>query len=156
MVLMFPVLVVAAAGLICSLLGCIVPFAALAAAAALLCSKRIAAAILATTWLINQVLGFTVHHYPRDPSTFAWGIAIGVATAAAYACARIARGNAVMALLLAFAAFEGVLVLFSLRLGDWEAYVPSVIAMLFGTNALWFAAIVLVGRYGFGLHAARR
>jgi hypothetical protein len=155
MVLAFPILVVAAAGLACSLLGCVVPFAGLAAATALFCSKRLAAAILGATWLINQVLGFTVHHYPQDASTYTWGVAIGVATAAAYGCARIARGNAVIALLLAFAAFEGALMLFSVRLGDWEAYAPSVLATLFVTNALWFAAIALVGRYGFRLNPAR-
>lgn len=155
MILAFPVLLVAAVGVVCSLLGCVVPFAALSTAAALYCPPRVGAAIVATTWLINQLLGFTVHHYPTTASTFAWGIGIGAAAGAAYAFAYILRANVVAAFLVSFAAFEGVLMLFSIRLGGWEAYALPIVGMLFVVNLLWFVAMYAIGRYGFRLHAAR-
>jgi hypothetical protein len=155
MILAIPALLVLLAGLVCSLLGCVVPLAALAAFAAIFVSRRVAMLAIGATWILNQLLGFTIHHYPPTVSTFAWGIAIGVAAFAAYGVARIVRANAALALLASFVAFEGVLMLFSVRLGDWGAYAPSILLLLFATNVAWFAGMFALTTYGLRLHPSR-
>ena len=55
--------------------ACAVPLAAFAAIAALTLSRRDAFALVGAVWLANQIAGFTLLHYPMDPSTFAWGAA---------------------------------------------------------------------------------
>lgn len=151
----FPFMLVVVAAVACSLLGCAVPFAALAAAAATYCSLRTGVLVVVTAVVLNQVLGFTVHHYPRDPATIAWGVAIGVAALASFGAARLLRRASPAAFVAAFVILEAVLMLFSLRLGDWGAYAPAVLLPLLLVNAAWFAAIQFVARYGFDFHPAR-
>jgi len=155
MILAVPALLVLVAGLACSFLGCIVPLAALAAFAASYAPARVGIGTILATWLSGQVLGFTIHHYPMNGSTFAWGIAIGVAALAAYALARVARRNMVISFVVAFAAFEAVLMLFSIKLGDWDAYAPRILFMLLLTNAAWFTGMTLAVTYGLRLHPSR-
>ena len=155
MILAVPVLLTFAVGLACSFLSCGVPFAALGAFAAMFVSRRAAIAAIGVTWLFNQILGFTVHHYPKDPSTFAWGVGIGAAAFAAYALARMVRHNAIFAFLGAFIAYEAVLMLFSVRLGGWDAYTPSIILSICAVNAAWFAGMAAVTFYGLRLHPSR-
>jgi hypothetical protein len=155
MVLAFPVLLVGLVGIVCSILGCVVPFAAIAAAAAVYCGRRIGAGIVLVTWALNQLLGFTLHNYPHGASTYAWGAAIGVASMVSFLIAGALRRSAVLAFLAAFVAFEAVLMVFSIPLGDWGAYAPSILAQLLLTNALWFAGMYGVTRYGLNLHPAR-
>jgi hypothetical protein len=155
MILAVPALLVFIAGLVCSFLGCVVPFAALAAFAAIYVSPRVAIVTVLATWLLNQVLGFTIHHYPTDASTFAWGVAIGISALVAYALSRVARGNLAVSFVVSFVAFEAVLMLFSVRLGDWGAYAPKILLMLFLTNAAWFAGMAAAVTYGLRLHPSR-
>jgi hypothetical protein len=155
MVLAFPVLLIALIGIVCSVLGCMVPFAAIAAAAALYCGRKIGAGIVLVAWGLNQLLGFTVHGYAHTTSTYAWGLAIGIASIVSFVIAGVLRRSAVLAFLGAFVAFEAVLIVFSIPLGDWGAYAPRILAQLLLTNALWFAAMYGVTRYGLNLHPAR-
>src|SRR5690349_20282586 len=97
-----PSLTIVLVALFCSVFGCAMPFAAVAALAASNLPGRAGIAVVLGSWLINQLLGFTIHHYPRDASTFAWGLAMGVAAFAAYALARIVRERPVLALAVAF------------------------------------------------------
>jgi hypothetical protein len=155
MFLAFPVLLVGLAGIVCSVLGCVVPFSAIAAAAALYCGRKIGAGVVLVTWGVNQLLGFTLHGYPHTASTYAWGVAIGVASLVSFAVAGALRRSAAVAFVVAFLTFEAVLMVFSIPLGDWGAYAPRILAQLLLTNALWFAAIYGVTRYGLNLHPAR-
>jgi hypothetical protein len=150
MIAAFPFVVLLAIGTACSVLGCELPFAGLAAAAALNLSRRGSIAVLLSVWLINQVFGFTVHAYPQTPSTFTWGIALAIATLVAFAAARALRGNVFAAFGGAFVLFELVLVAFSFWLGGWEAYALHWMLEIFAINAAWFAgthvALRLVAR----------
>jgi hypothetical protein len=139
MIAAFPFLVLLAIGTACSVLGCELPFAGLAAAAALNLSRRSSIVVLLLIWAINQVLGFSVHAYPRTPSTFMWGVALGIATLVAFAAARALRANVFAAFGGAFVVFELVLVAFSLGLGGWEAYAPRWMFEILAINAAWFA-----------------
>jgi hypothetical protein len=155
MVLAFPVLLVGLVGVVCSLLGCVVPFSAIALAAALYCGRRFGFGVVLATWALNQLLGFTLHGYPHAASTFAWGMGIGIAGIASFTAAAALRRSVALAFVAAFFAFEAVLMIFSIQLGDWAAYAPQILAQLFITNALWFAAMYGVTRYGLNLHPAR-
>jgi hypothetical protein len=147
-------------GIVCVALGCADPFAAIAAAAALNLPRRAGIVVVAAVWLLDQAVGFGLRHYPQDPSTIAWGVGIGVAAFAAFAIARIAAKNPLFAFLGAFAAYEAVLVLFSLRLGGWDAYAPHWMIQIFSINFAWFAGAhiilrVLARRPLFGTAALR-
>jgi hypothetical protein len=146
MIAAFPFVVLLAIGTGCSVLGCELPFAGLAAAAALNLSRRGSIVVLLLIWLINQVLGFTAHAYPRTPSTFMWGIALGVAVFVAFAAARALRGNVFATFAGAFVAFELVLVAFSFWLGGWEAYALHWMLEILAVNAAWFAGAHVVLR----------
>jgi hypothetical protein len=139
MIAAFPFLVLLTVGTACSVLGCELPFAGLAAAAALNLSRRSSIVVLLVIWLINQILGFGVHAYPRTPSTFTWGVALGVATLVAFVAARALRGNVFAAFAGAFVAFELVLIAFSFWLGGWEAYALHWMLEILAVNAAWFA-----------------
>lgn len=126
-------------GTVCSWLGCLVPYAAIAAAAAVNLRAREGALIVGVTWALDQAIGFGVHHYPHAAATYAWGAAIGAASFAAWAVARMGRRRPLLALLAAFATFELTLAAFSLVLGGWNAYAPSTVALLLVANGAWFA-----------------
>jgi len=141
MITTIPVAALLLLGAGCSWFGCMVPFAALAASAALSVRRRVGAALVCTVWALNQVTGFAFHQYPHDASTYAWGAGLLVASLVAFAAARAVRVRPILALLAAFAAFEIVLVAFSLVLGGWEAYAPSILANLLFWNLIWFAVV---------------
>ena len=140
MLLALPFLALLAVATATSVLGCCVPLAGLAAAAAMNLSRRSGAALSLAVWFSNQVVGFTVHAYPRTLSTFTWGVALGAATFAAYSIARAFRRNLFAAFGGAFIAFEFVLVGFSFWLGGWGAYAPGLVLEILAINAAWFAA----------------
>jgi hypothetical protein len=139
MIAAFPLLVLLAIGTACSVIGCELPFAGLAAAAALNLSRRDSILALLSVWLLNQVFGFTLHAYPHALNTYMWGVALGIATLVAFAAARALRGNLFAAFGGAFVAFELVLVVSSVWLGGWEAYALHYLVEILAINAAWFA-----------------
>lgn len=138
MILAFPFVALFALGTIASWLGCLVPFAAISAAAALHLRTRAGIALVGAVWALNQTFGFMVHGYPHTAGTFAWGAALGVAAFAAFFAARAFPSRWIVAGLGAFAAFELVLVAFSTVLGGWGAYAPLPLLDVFAVNAVWF------------------
>jgi len=58
--------------------ACALPLAAFAAISALVFQSRAAVGAVLAVWLVNQIVGFSFLHYPTDPSTIAWGLALGV------------------------------------------------------------------------------
>lgn len=98
--------------------ACAMPFTAMATYAALKLRPRDALTSIAAAWLINQVIGYRCLNYPQTPESFAWGIALGVATYAALILAmqiasRFQKTEGLIATLLAFvaafAAFKALL-----------------------------------------------
>ena len=146
MFLAVPFVVLLLIGVTCSALGCVVPLAAIAAAAALNLPRRAGLAVVGAVWALDQAIGFAVGHYPLDPSTIAWSAGLGVAAFAAYGIARVAAANPLVAFAAAFAAFEAVLMLCSLRLGGWGAYAPHWMVAILAIDLAWFL----------GAHAALR
>lgn len=99
-------------------LACMTPFAALAALAATHLRARDGLGLMLVTWGLSEVVGFGVLHYPHDPLTLAWGVALGLAALGAAGGAYLAlgtlRGGHWLARLAA--AFAGAFVAFKLVL----------------------------------------
>jgi hypothetical protein len=97
--------------------ACATPFAALATLSAFTLRRRQSVALIVSVWFMNQLIGFGWLHYPWAPSTFAWGMAIGVAALASLTVAcEVARRTRTplwisvpLTLTAAFAAYELIL-----------------------------------------------
>jgi hypothetical protein len=143
-------------------LACAVPLAAFAALGALTMDRRSALIMIALVVLANQVIGFTILHYPRDPGTFAWGAAFllaGVtATSAAFwvkeRCAGINLALGLAAtFLVAFVAYEGTFFIVSAATRSMlDAYTPAIISRIFEVNLSVFGGLLLVNRIALALH----
>jgi hypothetical protein len=132
--------------------ACAVPFAAFGAIAALSLPRRDALLLTLALWLVNQVIGFTILHYPWDEMTFAWSVILGavavLSTAAAQAVTgRCAPFTAVLAAFVAaFAVYEGSLYLVSaLAMGGTEDFTLAIIARILAINAAAFAGLLAAG-----------
>jgi hypothetical protein len=137
--------------------SCAVPLAAFAAIGALTLGRLSAYALIGTIWLANQITGFAFHHYPLEPSAFAWGgalCAVGIiATAAAQMTSSHLRGNAAFAataaFLAAFAAYEATLFAISAAAASGAAnFAPAIAGRVFLINVAAFAALFLLCRAG--------
>lgn len=98
--------------------ACAVPFAALAALAALDSDRTDGVLLIGAVWLANQIVGFGFLGYPLEAQALAWGVAMGLGGLAAYFAARATVGAlssygavavALAALPTAFLAYETVL-----------------------------------------------
>ncbi|MEI9916918.1 MAG: hypothetical protein WDN29_15235 [Methylovirgula sp.] len=142
-------------------LACAVPLAAFAALGALTLDRRMGLVIIIGIVAANQIIGFTVQHYPLDAATAAWTppfLFVGItATLAAFwtkrRCAGLHPMLAVLATFVAaFASYEGGFFLISLltRSGLY-AYAPSIVQRIFETNALAFGGLLLIRRIAMAL-----
>ncbi len=59
--------------------ACALPFAALAAVAALMLPRSAVLGVMVMAWALNQVVGFVYLGYPQDAATFLWVPLIGAA-----------------------------------------------------------------------------
>jgi hypothetical protein len=138
-----------AASLGCTLgFACAVPFAAFGAIAAMTLNRRDALLLTLALWLINQIIGFTVLHYPWDAMTLAWGAILGavavLSTGAALAVVR-RRGlvtSALASFATAFVVYEGSLYLVSILLGATEDFTAPIVLRILEINAASFVALL--------------
>src|SRR5215469_1070817 len=70
--------------------ACAVPFAALAALAALASDRKSGFILIGATWLANQAVGFAFLNYPVEFQSIAWGLMLGVSAALSLIAARFA------------------------------------------------------------------
>ena len=133
--------------------ACATPFAAFAVIAAAMLPLRRALLVVAGAWLINQGIGFSVHHYPVDAKTMLWGATIGmaalVATAASAAVLRAMPRSAtplvlVAAWICAYAAYELTLFAATPFLGGAGAFTAAIVARLGMISASWLIGLVAV------------
>lgn len=137
-------------------LACATPFAALAAVAATRMRARDGVLLMLAVWIASQAIGFCVLEYPRDPTTLAWGIAIGTAALAAFAGARWgARTTAgssralqvATAFGVGFVAYKLALLCWSLSLGGFHtALSPYYAAKQFVREAAFVVGLVALHR----------
>jgi hypothetical protein len=132
-------------------LACATPFAAFAVVAAAMLPLRPALLVVTGAWLVNQSIGFGVHHYPIDASTMAWGFVIGIAALAATAAAVVVlralpanRTPLMLALALvgAYAAYELVLFTATPFLGGAGAFTLAIVTRIGLSNLVWLIGLV--------------
>jgi hypothetical protein len=132
-------------------LACATPFAAFAVVAAATLLLRPALLVVTGAWLVNQTIGFGVHHYPIDAGTIAWGFVIGAAALAATAASSVAL-RAVprmrsplalgLALVCACGAYEITLFAATPVLGGAGAFTPDIVGRLGLLNFSWLIGLV--------------
>lgn len=129
-------------------LACMMPFAAIAAIAALFLLGRRGMVAICLCWLGNQALGFGLMGFPWDAPTLAAGLSLLAASFAAFAAARAAaeRGGPLLAFLAAFGAFEASLFAYALAFGDVSMFAPGIVGLIALNEGLWFAGLWLGGQ----------
>ena len=146
-------------------LACAVPLAAFAAAAALSLSRRDALLLITLVWLANQLVGFTVLHYPWTLSTFAWGVVLGavavLATLAGQWMAKRFAGTVrsvrfAATFLVAFAVYEAALFVISAALlGGTEIYTAAIQGRIFAINAAAFVGLLALNHLAASIGLAK-
>lgn len=157
---------VGAAMLLSFVLACGMPFAAIAALAALTLAERDAYVLAGLGWLTNQAVGFGFLGYPFDAMTLAWGAALGISAVAAVGIALIAnralrKNNAAtrftLVFLAAWAAQQGTIYMASFILtASMEAFSFATVWFIFWTNAVAFAVLLAVQATGAWLGLSRQ
>jgi len=123
--------------------ACATPFAALATVAALKLGRRDMVCVVGLVWLANQAIGYGILGYPWTWDSAAWGLAIGLSSAAAIVAAwslstvRPAPLAVTLPFVAAFAAFEFGLYLSGFVLpGSDGAFTAAIIGHVFLINAV--------------------
>ena len=137
-------------------LACATPFAAFAAAAALTLPQRDALVLVTSVWFANQLVGFTVLHYPWTANTFAWGVTLGAVAvlatmASQWAVKRSADAARVfsfaLTFLLPFVVYEAALFALSVGLlGGAEVFTGAIQGRIFVINVAGFIGLLALNR----------
>jgi hypothetical protein len=136
--------------------ACALPFAAFAAAAAMLFTPGVGAAAILAVWLVNQGLGYAVLGYETDAATLAWGVALAAIALAslAAAIAVLRRVSGTLGIAAAFAAafvvYEGAVLIGCLTSGACEG-----LSVASATRVLLINAAVFGGFLAFRALALR-
>jgi hypothetical protein len=134
--------------------ACATPFVALVTLAALTMSRRDALIVTAAVWLANQAVGYAILDYPRTFDSYAWGVAIGIATLLALAVARaigerfersgpfVSTG---LAFLSSFAVYELALYAASFGLASSDmAFSWATVGYILQVNALGLGGLIVL------------
>lgn len=149
-------LLIAAAIVLSGTLACAVPFAALAALAAISIDRRSGIVLMGTIWLANQAIGFAFLGYPLELECIGWGLMVGISALLGLFATRVAIGalhrfnafiQACAAFLFAFCAYEGSLYAASVVTASSEAaFSWPVIKEVAAINAGSFAVLFCLYR----------
>lgn len=128
-------------------LSCSMPFAALAVALAATVGLRASLAIVGLVWILNQLAGFTLFHFPWTLNAVGHGAAIGLAALLAAVVAHgVLRRRSFAWLLLALAAsfvvYETALWSAALFLGGRDTFALPIVTQLGLVNVAWFVGII--------------
>ena len=136
--------------------ACAIPFAALAALAALDTEHNDGVWLVGAVWLANQIYGFTVLGYPMEMQAYGWGLFMGIGAIAAYYAARaavsVAKPYGLFAMLLAslpiaFLAYEAALFVGTLALPRGEgAFNYDVVLYVSIVEVAAFTALLIAHR----------
>lgn len=133
--------------------ACATPFAAFAVIAAAMLPQRPALLVVTGAWLVNQIIGFGVLHYPVDASTIAWGFVIGAAALLATAASSVVLGllpqgrtplALAITLIAAYGIYEIALLAATPFLGGEGAFTAAIVTRIALTCAVWLAGLVAV------------
>lgn len=138
-----------------SIYYCTVPLVGFGIIAGSTLPRRKAITVLLTMWLVNQLLGFTVRHYPWTFSTFAWGWVMGIGAVLATLLASVKpkfsqkrlSGHLLWLgtmLLTGYIFYELVIWLAGFALGAVEGFTLPILWGIFVGNAMWALALTLI------------
>jgi hypothetical protein len=129
--------------------ACALPLAAFAAISALVFKPRAAVSAVLTVWLINQIIGFSLLHYPTDASTIAWGFALGIIGllslgGASLVLWRVKNFVGILAgFLLAFVVYEGAIYIVCVANGTGVgSFTTPIATRIFLINAASFGGLL--------------
>ena len=131
--------------------ACVTPLAAFGALAAVALSKRDGLILCGAVWLVNQVVGYTLLHYPCNINSVSWGLALGGITLVAYLASRwIYRRTKTNYLFRLIAAFVAAFAVFQVGLYPVEFFVlgglqesaPDIVLRVLGINAGAFVGLL--------------
>jgi hypothetical protein len=132
--------------------ACALPLAAFAAISALIFPPRAAVSAVLTVWLMNQIIGFSLLHYPTDPSTIAWGFALGAIGllslgAAFLALSRLGGFVGMLAsFVAAFVVYEAAIYVVCVASGTpLGAFTAPIVTRIFLINAASFGGLLAAG-----------
>ncbi|MGQ0570363.1 MAG: hypothetical protein ACT4P5_12715 [Armatimonadota bacterium] len=134
--------------------ACAAPLAAMATIAGLKMRNGEGFALVGAAWLANQLVGYLILEYPRTWDSFAWGGAIGIASALAFvAAAAVAtiHMRALVTILLAFGAaflaYEGMLYAATAVLPSSDgAFSAEVVMRILEVNAVALVLLIAAHR----------
>jgi len=122
-------------------LACAMPYAALAALAAVHMHRSDALKLMGLVWLANQFVGFAFLHYPHDLTTSLWGAALGTGAIAAllgadFALSRVMSkaepARLAVAYFAGFVAFKVAILVWALGLGGIATTIsPAIVGKQF-------------------------
>jgi hypothetical protein len=145
------VLIVASGTCLSPFFACVTPFAALATLAALKLTRYGAIVVVCLVWLANQVIGYTLLHYPWTWNSPAWGLAIGASAGLAILAARALSTTQPAPLAVSlpfmagFAVFEfGLYIAKFLLPGSNGAFNASVVWHVFLINAVALCGLMAI------------
>ena len=144
--------------------ACAAPFAAIAALAALKMDRKSGLALVVVAWLANQAIGFAVLDYPHTASTYAWGLAIGVAAVIGFVAARAITAAEKAPVLTVVAAFAASFVFYQIGLyavsfilgGSEYAFSLEIVGYVLRGNVVAFVGLLILHRAAVALGALRR
>jgi hypothetical protein len=129
--------------------ACALPLAAFATISPMLFKPRAAIVAVITVWLMNQIVGFSVLHYPKDASTIAWGFALGViallSLGAAYLVLARLKGfvGILASFLAAFVVYEGAIYIVCVASGTGVgSFTAPIVTRIFLINAASFGGLI--------------
>jgi hypothetical protein len=131
-------------------IACAVPFAAFGAIVAITLPQRDALLVTLALWLINQIVGFAVLHYPWDAMTLTWGAILAAIAVLSTVAAQATIGRyslvttAIASFAAAFAVYEGGLYLISASImGGSEDFAAAIVVQILAINAAAFAGLLV-------------
>ncbi len=132
--------------------ACATPLAAIAALAATRMDARTGLVLVVAAWLTNQIVGYGFLNYPQTFESYAWGAAIGIATIAAFATARVAGAlsrawplRLAGSFVVAFATYELALYVAGIPLGSLvDAFSAATVARIFEVKLVSFVGLVVL------------
>lgn len=133
---------------------CTVPLVGFAAIAGSTLSRNKAITMVLTMWLINQILGFTIHQYPLTFNTFVWGGVLGLGALLATIFASLKprfvaselKNHCLWlgtALIGGYIVYELTILLAGFFLGGLESFTLPILWSIFIGNAIWGIPLAL-------------
>jgi hypothetical protein len=129
--------------------ACALPLAAFAAISAILFQPRAAVGAVLAVWLANQIIGFSLLHYPTDASTIAWGFALGVIGLLSLGVAHLALSRlgglvgSLASFLAAFVVYEGAIFIVCVASGTGVgSFTAPIVTRIFLINAAAFGGLL--------------